>query len=61
MFNAYDLVRVHKFGKLDKGTDRKNSPEAMNELVNKDPKVAAARARRLAVKAGEIMTISTTL
>ena len=55
VFNAYDLVRVHKFGKLDKGADRKNSTEAMNELVNKDAKVAAARARMLAVKAGEIM------
>lgn len=55
VFNAYDLVRVHLFGKMDKGVDRKKSTEAMNELVNKDVKVAEHRASLLAVKAGEVI------
>ena len=55
VFNAYDLVRVHLFGKMDTGADRKKSTEAMNELVNKDVKVAEHRASLLAVKAGEVI------
>ena len=55
VFNAYDLVRVHLFGKMDRGADRKKSTEAMNELVNKDVKVAEHRASLLAVKAGEVI------
>jgi putative DNA primase/helicase len=47
VFNAFDLVRVHLYGKMEK----KASMEAMSELVNKDVKVAAGRAQRLAVKA----------
>lgn len=47
VFNAYDLVRVHKFGKMDKGGDTKKSTEAMNDLVYKDAKVKAGKARQL--------------
>ena len=55
VFNAYDLVRVHKFGKLDKGKDNRPSMDAMAELVNKDAKVAAGRASRLMVKTVELV------
>ena len=55
VFNAYDLVRVHKFGKMDKGQDRTKSTDAMNELVNKDTKVAEMRASRLLAKTTEVM------
>lgn len=55
VFNAYDLVRVHKFGKMDKGQDRTKSTDAMNELVNKDAKVAEMRASRLLAKTTEVM------
>ncbi len=51
VFNAFDLVRVHLFGKMDK----KTSMEHMLELVNKDEKVAAGRAARLAVRAVEVV------
>lgn len=36
VFNAFDLVRVHLFGKMDKGQDKRPSMDAMAELVNKD-------------------------
>lgn len=55
VFNAYDLVRVHKFGKLDKGKDNRPSMDAMAELINKDAKVAAGRASRLMVKTVELV------
>lgn len=42
VYNAYDLVRVHKFGKMDKEDDKK-STAMMLELINKDEKVAAMR------------------
>lgn len=51
VFNAFDLVRVHLFGKMDK----KASMDHMLELVNKDEKVAAGRAARLAVRAVEVV------
>lgn len=55
VFNAYDLVRVHKFGRMDRGQDRTRSTDAMNELVNKDARVAEARASRLLAKAAGVM------
>ena len=55
VFNAFDLVRVHLFGKMDKGQDKRPSMDAMAELVNKDEKVAAARATRLTAKAAAIV------
>lgn len=36
--NAFDLVRIHKFGHLDKGSDKEDkSLKAMEEFVSKDP------------------------
>lgn len=43
--NAYDLVRIHKFGDLDKDGER-NSTRAMNELATETPEVR----RQLAVE-----------
>lgn len=42
-YNAYDLVRIHKFGHLDKGNDTKASRAAMDNLVKEDELVKAAR------------------
>lgn len=35
--NAFDLVRIHKFGHLDSGKDDKASQKAMEEFATKDP------------------------
>lgn len=38
--NAYDLVRIHKFGHLDQGEGKKTkSMQAMDEFVRADPRV----------------------
>lgn len=47
VYNAYDLVRIHKFGKLDKGNSSKASTAEMNDLVQRDSKVAEMRTHRL--------------
>ncbi|WAX08253.1 hypothetical protein BM127P2_00037 [Phocaeicola phage BM127P2] len=47
VYNAYDLVRIHKFGKLDKDGSSKASTAEMNDLVQRDAKVAEMRTHRL--------------
>lgn len=39
LLNAFDLVRIHKFGELDEGIDDKTSFNKMLEFCNKDEKV----------------------
>lgn len=46
VYNAYDLVRIHLFGKLDKRTDSKVSVTEMNKLVYQDEKVKAMLAKK---------------
>ena len=51
--NAYDLVRIHKFGELDKHWDgnpqhRKPSDKAMEELIAEDADVSATLTRETA-------------
>lgn len=52
--NAWDLVRLHKFGDLDKNAGDETSPtkrpshKAMLELVNNDPVVADSRVEAMA-------------
>lgn len=41
VYNSYDLVRVHKFGHLDKTADSRESAIAMNEWCTSDEKVIA--------------------
>ena len=52
VFNSYDLVRVHKFGKLDKDGTAKTSTAEMNALVGRDKKVQAQRNERVMSKSG---------
>lgn len=48
--NAWDMVRIHLFGHLDRGKDEETSPgslpsfKAMSELAEDDPEVKAERA-----------------
>lgn len=57
--NAFDLVRIHKFGQLDEdasadtATTRLPSYKAMLEFVRKDPKTALAAAREKRDQAAE--------
>ncbi|WAX17508.1 hypothetical protein PM116P4_00041 [Parabacteroides phage PM116P4] len=53
-YNIYDLVRVHKFGYLDKDGEVKRSKEAMEELINDDPKVKANRGKEFTLKAMKV-------
>lgn len=46
--NAFDLVRIHKFGKMDRPGEeygRRTSDSLMNTLIEKNPKVRAERVR----------------
>lgn len=57
--NAFDLVRVHKFGELDENVDKKTnitkypSYLAMEEFATKDKHIAATIAREKLISAGE--------
>ena len=53
-YNIYDLVRVHKFGYLDKDGEVKRSKEAMEELINNDPVVKANRGNEFTLKAMKV-------
>lgn len=51
--NAYDLVRIHRFGQYDKGDGGSNAPRdtaestrRMNDLVSQDPRVKKAALER---------------
>lgn len=50
--NAFDLVRLHKFGHLDAGkantpVNRLPSTQAMNDLAGKDPRIKALQAKEI--------------
>lgn len=55
VFNAYDLVRIHLFGKLDKRADSKVSITEMNRLVYNDEKVKALLAKKNGEEAAETL------
>ena len=55
VYNAYDLVRIHLFGKLDKRTDSKVSVTEMNKLVYQDEKVKAMLAKKNGEEAAETL------
>lgn len=53
VYNAFDLVRIHKFGKMDKNPKDKASFEAMTDLVYRDERVKTMQAQHVSNKAVE--------